>query len=206
MKKLFVFTALFALTIASAQKVRFGIKGGLNYGAPGEIFGITSTDFENFDLEDSAGYHAGIFIQAKLLGIGLQPELVYTSLSSKVNGDIKGDYTLNKLDIPVLLSFNVVGPLSIKAGPSFQYLLSNDIDLDTINDIDLEKPENSFTVGFQVGIGLQLGNLGIDARYENAFSDSNALVDASNTNFSVDNRPSQYILSLSYRLGGGAKK
>jgi len=200
MKKLFVLVLIAATTVASAQKINFGIKGGLNYGATGDITSAASLELDDFEGDDKVGFHAGIFLQAKILGISLQPELVYTSLSTEFEDS---EYNVSKLDIPVLLGFNIVGPLNIKVGPSFQYILSNDFEIDDIGDldIDVEDPENSFTMGYQVGAGVQLGSLGLDLRYEGAFSDNSAIVDVANTDFSVDTRPSQWILSLSYRFG-----
>ncbi len=189
------------------QKAQFGIKGGLNYGSTGGLETITDfADNISIDGDDRVGFHAGLYSQFKFLGIFVQPELVYTQLNTEYSQDgTSADYNFSKIDIPLLVGLDVVGPLNIKAGPSFQLVLNNDIDG---LGIAIEEPENSFTIGYQLGAGLQLGRLGIDLRYEGAFQDNDAISDSNVQDFGfiVDSRPSQWILSLSYQLKGENKK
>jgi len=189
------------------QKAQFGIKGGLNYGSTGGLETITDfADNISIDGDDRVGFHAGLYSQFKFLGIFVQPELVYTQLNTEYSQDgTSADYNFSKIDIPLLVGLDVVGPLNIKAGPSFQLVLNNDIDG---LGIAIEEPENSFTIGYQLGAGLQLGRLGIDLRYEGAFQDNDAISDSNVQDFGfiVDSRPSQWILSLSYQFKGENKK
>jgi len=195
MKKTFLITA-FLLTglITFAQSGSgFGLKGGLNYNGNGEFFDSAENAIRNPDK--NVGYHIGVF--GKLGNkIYIRPELVYTSTTSGYN---EGDLKLNKLDLPVLAGFKIIGPLNIFAGPSFQYILNSKFDGVTINDI-----ENDFTVGLNIGAGVNLGKLGIDVRYERGFSENE--IDFINTNITsltgdrVDTRPDQIILSLSLKL------
>lgn len=176
----------------------YGLKGGLNYGATGE--------YENYSqvIEDAStvvegkektGYHLGGFAKFEFLGIFLQPELVYTRLNTEYD---EFDYNIDKIDAPILVGINVLGPLNIKVGPSFQYILNNELDNANIKISDVE---NEISVGYQVGLGLELGNLGFDARYEGAFEENNAYGEAAlDQNFKIDSRPSQWILSVSYTL------
>ncbi len=174
----------------------YGVKAGLNYGATGDyenysqVMGDASTVV---DGKEKAGYHLGGFAKFEFLGIFLQPEIVYTSLNTEYTDF---DYRVNKIDAPLLLGLNVLGPLNIKAGPSFQYILKNDLEN---TDLKISDVENEITMGYQVGLGLELGNLGFDARYEGAFKENNAFGDAAiDRNFKIDSRPSQWILSVSY--------
>jgi len=191
---------------------QFGIRGGLNYGATGGL----STDniesrIDSFDVEDEVGYHAGIFVKINLVRnfLSVQPELLYTSLNSSYsfendNGVNTFEYEIDKVDLPVLLQMKVLGPLYIKAGPSFQYILSNDSE-----EFDFEDPTSNISAGYQAGIGLLFGNFGIDVRYEGAFGDNTAdeANDAAESlNLRVDSRPSQFILSASISLGKSQRK
>lgn len=192
---------------AFGQKAEFGIKGGLNYGSTGGL-DTFSTFAENLsiDSEDKVGFHAGLYSKFKFLGIFVQPELVYTRLNTEYSqNETSADYNFSKLDIPLLVGLDIIGPLNIKAGPSFQLVLNNDLDG---LDVAVEDPENSFTVGYQLGAGVQLGRLGIDLRYEGAFQDNDAIsdTDVQDFGFVVDSRPSQWILSLSYQLKGNGDK
>ncbi len=209
MKKLMILVLLVSSVSAFGQSAKFGIKGGLNFGATGDITSIVG-DSQTFDGDSKVGYHIGAFAKFKFAGLFLQPELVYTRLTTdygkSVNAD--ADYNFSKLDIPVLLGIDVVGPLSLKAGPAFQLVLNNDLDA---NGLEADDPENSFTIGYQIGAGVQLGRLGIDLRYENSFSDNDTsvtsdLTDTAGELFTIDSRPSQWILSLSYQFKGDTKK
>ena len=189
---------------AFGQSANFGIKGGLNYGATGDI---TTISEESFEGDNKVGYHLGAFAKFEFSGIFLQPDIVYTKLTTDYGGNsgANADYNFSKLDIPVLLGLDIVGPLSLKAGPSFQLALNNELDLEGFETND---PENSFTIGYQIGAGVQFGRLGLDLRYEGAFSENDTSVtsnisDVAEARFTIDSRPSQWILSLSYQFKGG---
>jgi len=186
-------------TSAFSQSSGFGIKGGLNYGSTGELSGILDRPISG---DNKAGFHLGAFGHLELLGIFIQPELVYTRLNTEyagANGGRGANYNFSKLDIPLLVGLDIIGPLNIKAGPAFQVVLNNELD----TDIDVEDPENTFTVGYQLGVGVTLGQLGLDLRYEGAFQENDAFSDTNvqDAGFVVDSRPSQWILSLSYTFG-----
>ncbi|GGG29992.1 hypothetical protein GCM10011344_33590 [Dokdonia pacifica] len=207
MKKLMILILFVSSVTAFGQSAQFGLKGGLNYGSTGGL--DTFAPFaENFSIDgdDKVGFHVGLYSKFKLLGIFVQPELVYTRLNTEYSQDgTSADYNFSKIDIPLLVGLDIVGPLNIKAGPSFQLVLNND--LDGLG-VAIEDPENSFTIGYQLGAGVQLGRLGIDLRYEGAFQDNDAISDTNVQDFGfvVDSRPSQWILSLSYQLKGNGDK
>ena len=200
MKKLMLVAFVFAGLSLSAQNASFGLKGGLNFGATGEYesVGDASGDFTSSfeDGENKTGFHAGLFAQFEVLGIFIQPELMYTELNTEYSAF---DYKLSKIDAPVLVGLNILGPLNIKAGPSFQYILDNKVDG---SGFEIEDVDKDITVGYQLGAGLGLGRLGFDLRYEGAFTENTAfgLNETASENFTIDSRPSQWILSVSYAL------
>ena len=200
MKKLMLAAILITGFGVNAQNASFGIKGGLNFGATGEYesIGDASGDFMSSfeDGESKTGFHAGLFAKFELLGIFIQPEVMYTELNTEYTAF---DYKLSKIDAPVLLGVNILGPLNIKAGPSFQYILDNKVDG---SGIDIDDVDKDITIGYQLGAGIELGKLGLDARYEGAFTENTAfgLNETASESFTVDSRPSQWILSVSYAL------
>jgi len=200
MKKLIMLVFIFTGLGMSAQNASFGLKGGLNYGATGEYesFSDVSGDFTSSfeDGENKTGFHAGLFAKFELLGIFIQPELVYTELNTEYS---TFDYKLSKIDAPVLVGVNILGPLNIKAGPAFQYILDNKIEG---SDLDIKDVDKDITVGYQLGAGLDLGRLGFDIRHEGSFQDNFAEGGniAADSGFTIDSRASQWILSVSYAL------
>ena len=190
---LFGFLCAFAWTASSQAGPGFGIKGGLNYNANGNYF--ESAEQAAQDPDRNVGYHLGVW--GKLGNrIYVRPELVYTRTSSDYDGD---DFKMSKLDVPVLVGIKVIGPLHVFAGPAFQVILDQEFDGISIDDV-----ENDFTVGVNLGAGVNLGKLGIDLRYERGLSDNEASFINTNittlNNSRIDTRPDQLILSLSLKL------
>jgi len=186
--------AMFSIAAFSQSDSGFGIKGGLNYSANGDYF--ESIGAAAREPDRNVGYHIGIYGKIGVSRIYLRPELMYTKTKSDYNGD---KFDVSKLDLPVLVGVKIIGPLHVFAGPAFQYILDTEFDGIGINDI-----ENDFTVGANLGAGLNLGKLGIDIRYERGFSNNEASF--INTNITevgpsrVDARPDQLIVSLSLKL------
>ncbi|PKQ45169.1 porin family protein [Confluentibacter flavum] len=190
-----ILLALFLVAISSftyAQTATgFGIKGGLNYNANGDYFESIESNAKNPDR--NVGYHVGLFgkIGNKIY---FRPELVYTSTKSDYDNE---SFEMQKLDAPMLIGINILGPLSVFAGPSFQYILDSEFNGVTFDDI-----ENEFSVGLNFGIGLNINKLGIDLRYERGFSENEATFIGNNGvgTSRLDTRPNQLILSLSLIL------
>lgn len=181
----------------------FGVKGGLNYSDNGEIEFTDVTGAGENIVEENAdrktGYHFGVFYRADLGPVFLKPELLYTkSKSSYKYNNESSDYDISKLDLPILVGIDILGPVNIFAGPSLQYILENDL-----QGISIGEVENDFTVGAQFGAGIQLGSIGLDVRYERSLTENQAEVlnlDNSEGVRRIDARPNQFIVSLSLNL------
>jgi len=196
MKKI-VITALllsaFTFGVNAQNGSQFGIKGGLNYNANGDYFESIGSNAEN--PERNVGFHIGVFGK---IGddIYFKPELVYTSTKSEYDSD---DFTMKKIDAPLLVGMKVLGPVSVFAGPSLQYIIDSEFDGISIDDID-----EDFTLGLNFGVGVNFNKVGIDLRYERGFSDNEAIFINNNLGSStvsrIDTRPEQLILSLSVAL------
>ena len=199
-----LFIAVFAMigTTAFAQSGSgFGIKAGVSYNKNGDLVGTVGDAAQNITegAEGKTGFHAGFWGKLDFPKIYLRPEIVYSRTKSTydVNGD-SNDYDVSKIDVPVLLGYKLVGPLHVFAGPAFQYTLSNDL-----GDLEVEDVKNDFTVGLNAGVGVNLGKVGLDVRYERGFSENEAEFIGDNvTDISgrVDSRPSQVIFALSLKL------
>lgn len=199
MKKTFLVVALALIgSAAMAQSGSgFGIKAGLSYNKNGDLISSVGQGGEDIveGAEGKTGYHFGFWGKLDFPKIYLRPELVYSKTKSSY--DIAGDsqdYDVSKLDLPVLLGYKLVGPLHIFAGPAFQYTLKNDLE-----DLEVEDVENDFTVGLNAGLGVNLGRLGLDVRYERGFSKNEAEI-IYIPDGRVDTRPSQIIFAASLKL------
>lgn len=185
--------ALVGFTATAQTGTGFGIKGGLNYNANGDYFDAAEDVIK--DPSRNVGYHIGLWgkIGNRLY---VRPELVYTKTKSDYDGDT---FDMSKLDVPVLVGTKIIGPLHVFAGPAFQYILESEFD-----GISSDKIESDFTVGLNIGAGVNLGKLGVDVRYERGFSANEAdFISGNVTELNpnrVDTRPDQLIVSLSVKF------
>ncbi len=175
---------------------QFGVKAGLNFNSNGELREVLTVG-ENI-LEDKGdakiGYHIGAYYNIDIGKLYLRPEVVYTKTKSEYGSS---SYDMSKIDVPLLVGLKVIGPLSVFAGPSFQYTLDNDFENSTISEV-----RNDITAGLNVGAAVKFGNIGLDVRYERGFSENEAsILDTNNVSIgTLDSRPSQIIFSLSFKL------
>ena len=205
MKKVFLMMSLaFAFSQTSTAQIDFGVKAGLNYNSES----IQETGQDLFEgAESKTGYHAGIWLRFKLpvVGFYIRPELIYTNLENELLYKIREtapsqttSYNFQKIDIPVLIGKKFFGIGNVFAGPSFQYILNSGFSLNDIADVDTD----GFSVGLQFGAGIELGNLGIDVRWERGLNtiESTFLNVSTNTNVTFDTRVNQIIIGLSYKF------
>tara|TARA_R110002074_G_scaffold79064_8_gene178534 strand:- start:3538 stop:4155 length:618 start_codon:yes stop_codon:yes gene_type:complete len=204
MKKILLASLLFIGVAQLAQaQLQVGLKAGVNYNS--DSFNNVSNDVLN-GAESRTGYHAGIWFRAKLpiVGLYLRPEIVYTELSNDITYDNTfataktTDYKFRKIDVPVLLGKKIFGIGNIFAGPSFQYILSSDFGFDDLKEVSTDQ----FSLGIQLGGGIEFGRLGIDVRWERGLSknETKFVDDSISSEVNFDTRVSQIIFGVSYRL------
>ncbi len=164
----------------------FGIKGGLNYNSNGKYFKDAQAAFG--DPFNNLGYNVGMFGKVMLGPVFLRPELGYTHLKTEINSQ---QLRTQRLDAPVLVGLNVLGSIvSVFAGPSIHYTIQ-----DELRSFDYEK----WNAGYQFGAGLNLGNIGIDIRYERELDSKEIDVDQVFTG-AGDFRYQQIMLNLSLKF------
>jgi hypothetical protein len=198
MKKLLIIAFLSLSFSGFAQEFTLGPKFGLS---------STKVDFEreNFIPGDAqTGYHVGLFTRISFGGFFIQPEALYTKTngSFQINSPQPGGGTgtstfsedFNRLDIPVMLGFRFFKFLRLQAGPIASIDINSDLRdaSNTIQDVDYEKA----TLGYQAGIGLDIGNFILDAKYESSLSSITRNIGG----FETDQRINQFILSVGFKL------
>ena len=188
---LFIAFAISSILISAQSGSSYGIKGGLNYNANGDYFESISSTVDH--PERNIGFHIGVFGK---LGNRLyfRPELVFTSTKSDYDNS---EFKMQKIDAPLLVGIKVLGPISLFAGPSFQYIINSEFDDISINTVDKD-----ISVGLNFGAAINFKKFAVDVRYERGFSNNEAqFLNNNNIDISrLDTRPSQLILSLSVAL------
>ena len=204
MKKVFLMMSLaLACSQTSSAQLDFGVKAGLNYNSE-SIQSVSEDVFTG--AESKTAYHAGVWLRFKLpiIGFYLRPEIVYTNLENELLYKIREtapsqttSYNFQKIDIPVLIGKKFFGIGNVFAGPSFQYILNSDFSLNDISEVDTD----GFSVGLQFGAGIELGNLGIDVRWERGLNTiESTFLNALSERVTFDTRVNQIIIGLSYKF------
>jgi hypothetical protein len=208
MKKLiFIAVASFFLVQTSnAQLFNYGIKAGIGFSSLKieDITGI-SDGSDVYDLvtgDGVMGYHFGLQTRIDLALLMIQPELYFNAGGGTVEQVVDGGATeilnvkFNRIDIPLLVGVKL-GPARINVGPVGSFVISETTDLTELNP-DFELFSKSMTWGFQAGLGLDISKLAIDVRYEGSLSVLGETFSIGGTDFPLDARPSQWIISLGY--------
>lgn len=182
MKKtlLLLLVSFFSLESSYAQKVSFGIAGGLN---------MTKVEFDDnnevdFEKQLKTSFNGGIYTQISLLKdkLFLQPQLMYSAegFVSKVQNTDNGnpdseekelETNLNFLNIPITLIFKPTKFLNFQFGPEFGHMLKavakGDFKETTVTDI-----YNQNELGLNLGIGTTIAQVvDINVRYNHGLTD-----------------------------------
>ena len=156
MKKIFLIIIVLACSFSHADaQFHFGLKAGLNF----DNFSYKHAR-ETLTLDNSIGWQAGALLQFKvpIVGLGVQPELLYTVKKAKV-GDESNSIHYFEVPVNAFWSFNliVVRPY-LMAGPYFSYAV------DFSGDVFKSQVEK-FDWGIGLGAGAEIWKLQIGARY-----------------------------------------
>ena len=121
-------------------KFKFGVKAGLDYQSNNFNDRIKDLDFES-----STGWFAGVQGDLTWAGFGIHPEILFSHNAFDVAGDA-GKVKLNKVDIPILLQYRLLGVLALQAGPTFCVMTNTDGNFGGV-EWDFKRP----TIGYAVG-------------------------------------------------------
>jgi hypothetical protein len=193
MKKVWIIVFLSGIVLGqlNAQILSVGPKIGISQGD------VSVSNGFNGD-ESKMGYHVGAFVRVNLPILYLQPEILYTNTGGSFqNNTFNYTSDFDRLDVPLMIGFKLGNLFRIQAGPVASYLMGGDITaVDGNSSEQIVPPLEEFTFGYQAGIGLDIGNLLLDLKYEGALSDSIKKFGQVNT----DQRQNQLMLSLGFRL------
>lgn len=170
MKKFILVLATLTFSIAAySQGFEIGIKGGLNIAAAGAVKDLVP----GVGISSKNTYNGGVYgrLKIKLIGIFVQPELVYNTRGYNFDITANGKtYNIKQqayyLDVPVLVGLKMFKFLRVYAGPNFQYLLKNEITgIDNI--VSFQKTDmKKANTGVQLGFGLDLSKFRVDVKYD----------------------------------------
>lgn len=192
-------------TIASAQFVKFGVKGGLNINS--SDFVVKNTENAINAVKNNAGYHIGITTRINLMALYIQGDILYNHNSHSYNLD-GGNMKVkeNKLSVPVVAGLDILF-LRVYAGPRFDFNLGNNLTKSIGNaDIIKETLDNRW-LGYQIGIGTDiLSRISLDISYNGYFKAPTQSYKIGTTNVQIKQKTRQYWFTIGYYFGSGNNK
>ena len=149
---------------------------------------------EAFITDNKFGYQIGGFARIKLLSFYAQPELLVTGSSVGVKRSIDAkDITLSftKLDAPIMFGYSFFS-LRAQLGPTFSLLLN----AAHKGEKQLEKCYQKISLGYQLGVGIDIWKLMLDLKYEGNLSRFGQKIVGVDT----DHRLRQFIFSIGFKV------
>ena len=207
---------LFLLITSSSLVAQgnLGINFGLNDDNFGSIENIkTKIDDYDLDLKNSTGFQLGLFTEIDLITFYIRPEINLIFSKSKngtaftsANNNIliesiniaEHTYKSTDVQVPIIFGYKVLGPISIFAGPTFKYNLSNS------SNFDLEEIEDKYNLSLLLGTRVKIKSVSLGLRYERGLNNDELLIIKANgidiDNANIDTTTNKLSLNISYDI------
>lgn len=194
--------------LPAVSQVSFGLKAGASTTnlKMEDLKTLTSGETEyvvNAIKGANYGFHAGAFVRLSMMGIYIQPELVFASRTDEYTvediqdpaSEIIKKQKFNQLNLPVMVGAKL-GPVRLNAGPSARLLINSPNDL--IDHPDFDAMYKSLTFGYQAGIGVDIiKRITVDLRYEGSLQKYQTQIqNVTGDKFNLDDRPNAFLLSV----------
>ncbi len=181
-----------------AQSIEAGVKAGINVSTLSKAPNLG-------DANSTTGFVFGGFVRTSAAGFFIQPEVLLTQRRGVFTDDsskLTVTNTLTYLDVPLLFGYKLA-VFRFSAGPNFQFLMSANQDAPAIlKDPNFSKNNfNSTSVGFQLGVGVDLGKINLDARYDGSIGDlGKTITTQSGQQINYSTRANMFQLTIGYRI------
>lgn len=194
MKKLILSALFVCFNLVAFSQVLPSFQMGLKAGA-----NLSKLSTENtFSSDNRAGYYAGIWTRIGAAGIHLQPELYLSGKNTtlKASSGEENKVKFTSLDVPILIGTKLgaagVG-LRLNTGPVVSFILDDEQSFGQAAGSVFKGNFKGQNFAWQFGAGVDIGNLGLDLRYEAGLSKIGK--DGYN-----DTKLSLFTFGLAYRL------
>ena len=210
-----IFILFFLITSSSLiAQGNLGVNFGLNDDNFGSIENIkTKIDDYDLDLKNSTGFQLGLFTEIDLITFYIRPEINLIFSKSKngtaftsANNNIliesiniaEHKYKSTDVQVPIIFGYKVLGPISIFAGPTFKYNLSNS------SNFDLEEIEDKYNLSLLLGTRVKIKSVSLGLRYERGLNNDELLIIKANgidiDNANIDTTTNKLSLNISYDI------
>ena len=212
-----ILICLFLITSSSLfAQGNLGVNFGLNDDNFGSIENIkTKIDDYDLDLKNSTGFQLGLFTEIDLITFYIRPEInlifskskngtAFTSANNNTNilsesiNIAEHTYKSTDIQVPIIFGYKVIGPISIFAGPTFKYNLSNS------SNFDLEEIEDKYNLSLLLGTRVKVKSFSVGLRYERGLNNNELLIINANgidiDNANIDTTTNKLSLNISYDI------
>jgi len=165
--------ALVLMATGICSQAQFNIRGGIAGGAvtgPVRLEDVGNSFTNVISGNDINGFEAGLMLKAEIGPVYLKPMAMYGFRYGSVTYTTSVDYsqqttnfTMNKVELPVLVGLHFLGPFYVEAGPSYNYIF-NATNKYSGNDVQITQS----AIGYRVGVGAELGPLTLGLSYGGA--------------------------------------
>ncbi|RLD22103.1 MAG: hypothetical protein DRI69_02180 [Bacteroidetes bacterium] len=217
LKRVLLTALVFAIITGSASaQLRTGVKGGISalYVNADDVTILDTMGIPEYQLgiaNTKIALHIGFFVQADLgKYFFLQPEFLFNSQTvtylftdiDDPDREILKDENYQTLDFPLIMGLRL-GQLRIGAGPVGHLNMNLNTEIDDPVDEDEDFVNESYTTsfqtltwGFQAGVGVDIWQLHLDARYEGNFEEFGDHMNFYGQPYSFGVRSSRLVISV----------
>ena len=157
----------------AGSPLKWGVKAGMNYHTVGEP---TNLGKDIVKAENRVGWHAGLQASWQISRVfSIDPELIFSRNSYNLTPSVGtgGIAYLNTIDVPVVLGVKIIGPLKAQGGININVMTDSGVKGE---DKPFRFSASSQTLGYLLGLGVDLGHINITARYNGFFRQSESSV------------------------------
>jgi hypothetical protein len=193
-----------SLMIVFCSFAQVGIRGGIVGGVvtgPVKLENLGNRFTDVIYGNNISGFEAGVFLKPYIGSFYIKPQALYQFTGGNVNyytesttGQQTAYFSMHKVEVPVLVGFNILGPLYIEAGPSYNYIFGV-----TSSYSENTVAINQSALGYRVGVGAELGPVLLSVNM------AGATYMATNDRATFK-EPYKFIFGLGFFLGGGDHK
>lgn len=207
-----VFSALLSsFALLSYAQIEFGLKAGVSSMdlADQSLYAI-GTHNTNISLaieESTYGYHFGVYSRIGLLGIYVEPAILFNS--SEVNYKLREEIfdtgiietskseKFQTLDLPLMVGYKLAF-LRLQAGPVAHLHLNS---VSELTDVEgYSQKFDSATYGYRVGAGLDILKVRLDLTYEGNLSEYGDHINIDGQSYSFGENPARIVATLGYKF------
>lgn len=209
MRHFILFLFLMVLSTSAQSQIEFGLKAGLSsYDLAKEgIFISDGNQNIEWNVKNAGyGHHFGIYTRLSVLGLFLEPALLFNSNTvsydittygeSGVFSTVKNE-KYNHMDIPVIAGFKL-GVLRFQGGVVGHLFINSISDVVDIKGYDQRFKSASY--GWQAGTGLDIWKLRLDLMFEGNFNKFGDQINIGGHNYAFADTPSRLMLTLGYKF------